>query len=96
MEKCKIVTMACGHQMYESAYNSRLDYFASLLEQKGALINGKDKPQTDSGFDYSYLIENMATIPRELHTDFSRAGLVAHMFPLTGNSSIVRLKSRLY
>lgn len=96
MEKCKIITMACGHQMFESAYISRLDYFASLLEKQGALVNVKDKPTTDSGFDYSYLIENMATIPRELHTDFSRAGLVAHMFPLTGNSSIVRLKSRLY
>lgn len=94
--KCKIIIMACGHEMYQSAYESRSDYFANLLEKQGALVNSKDKPAVESGFDYSYLIENMAAIPKDLHTDFSRAGVVAQMFPLTGSSSIVRLRSRTH
>lgn len=87
----KFITLMSGHQMFESRYKKHLEHFASVIETFGAKVVHKCGPLQD--YDYSYMVENLKEIPKELMTHFGKAGLKTTTTSLSEKLTIIRLNA---
>lgn len=69
----KLVTLVSGHQLLESVHQSRLKLFAKKIEDFGGKVCNMCKPAFN--YDYSYIVYDLKTIPRDLLEFFGRANL---------------------
>lgn len=87
----RLVTLVSGHQMFEHIYQEKLSFFAQQMEAFGAKVLEKAKPVVL--LDYSYIVENIQAIPKDLYTVFARAGLKAEVVNLSEKIKLIRLKA---
>lgn len=86
-----IVTMTTGHEVTGKFYDRCLNHFGSLLNACGARVVQACKPVAD--YDYSYVVEGLSEIPRDVLTQYGRAGLKTTVERLSKHTSLVRLKT---
>ena len=85
-----LVTLVSGHQMFESAYEKRLNYFAELFESIGAKVILKNRPKEN--YDYSFILSDIKEISKDIYTKLCQAGVQVTMTSLLHNTTQICLK----